>query len=156
MIQLLVEAAAIGKPREGVMMGKKEDVLFRFLARTKIADRNRAMRLSREIEGSLSEFDRNFRPVGMCQNVLDQLVRAIEQLQTNIRVRQILLECRANYAVRGRTADEDYEIIVDGNNGVASGNQKSLDGGIGKTAHAVDVKFVAPKLARFDRATTKR
>src|SRR6266446_1247627 len=132
MIQLLVEATAIGKSGEGVMMGKKEDVLFRFLARTKIADRNRAMRFSSEIEGSLSKFDGNFRAVGMCQNMLDQLVRAIEQLQADIRVRQILVEFRADYAVRGETADEDHEIVIDGNNGVAVANQKSLDGGIGK------------------------
>ncbi len=44
-------------------MGQKADMLFRLLACTKITNRNSAMRLSTEIDGSLDEFDRYFRAI---------------------------------------------------------------------------------------------
>ena len=96
LIELLVEAGAIGKPGEGVMVGKKENVPFRFLARTKIANRDGAMRLAAEINDALDELDRHFRAVAMTQDALDERVLALEQLETQVRRRENIAQasCR--------------------------------------------------------------
>src|SRR5205814_2285986 len=65
LIELLVESAAIGKPCECVVVSKKENVLLRLLARTKITNRDGTMRLSAYINHSLDELDRYFRAVAM-------------------------------------------------------------------------------------------
>ena len=96
-IELLVEAGAIGKPREGVMVGKEVDASFRFLARAEIPNSNGAMRLSPHIDDALDEFDRYVRAVAIAQDALDKRVLALEELEAQVVVGKVSLElsCRA-------------------------------------------------------------
>jgi hypothetical protein len=64
-IELFVKTAAIGKSREGIVVGKKEDAPFRLLARTEIPDRDGTMWLSPYIQDALDELDWYFRTASM-------------------------------------------------------------------------------------------
>ena len=137
LIEFLIEAAAIGQPRECVMVSKKQNMLFRLLACTKIANRDGAVRLAAQIDDPLDELNRHFRAVAMMQDALDRLVLAIEQLETQVRVGKVLFELRADDSIgTGVTAERD-EIIIDCDDGVAVANQETFDGGIGEAAHPV-------------------
>ena len=78
LVELVVEAAAIGEARQRVVVGKKENVLFRLLARAKVTNRDGAMRLSAQINEPLDDLDRHFFAVAMAQDAFDQHVLAIE------------------------------------------------------------------------------
>ena len=133
-------------------MSQKADMLFRFLARAKITNRNRAMRLASEIDGPLDEFDGDFRAIGVDQGAFDRLVRVIEQRQADVPVGKILLEFRPNQRLR-RAADESDKIVIDGHNAVAFANQEPFEGGVDNAARAGEF---APAIAHLDRDAAKR
>src|SRR5438477_98475 len=82
-----------------------------FLARPQIADRNGPMRLAAEIDQALDGLDRYFRTGSIEQDSFDQLVLALEQPHTRVRIGQILLQSRAHDAVSGGEPDESYEVV---------------------------------------------
>src|SRR5436853_352033 len=76
-------------------MGQEENVPLGFLARTQIADRDGAVRLSTQVDDALNRLDRYFRAVGMQQDCFNKLVLALEQFETRVRIGKILFKLRA-------------------------------------------------------------
>ena len=151
LVELLVEAAAIGKPGERVMMREKADMLFGLLARPQVADRDGAVRLAGKIERTQDELDRRRRAVGMVQLAFDRLVRPLEA------VSGACASSGKNCSNDSRrpccppsSPTETRKAVVDGDDGLAVANQQAFDGGIGEAAHAVGLEFAAPAVAHFD------
>ena len=149
LVQLLVEAAAIGNPRERIMMREKADVLFGLLARQEVADRDGAVGLAGKIERTQDDLDRRRRAVGTVQLTLDRLVRPLDQSQARRFSRGRTFPTFADHAVR-RLANETRKAVVHGDDGLAIANQKPFDGSIGEASHAVGLEFAAPAIAHFD------
>ena len=132
-------------------MGQEADMLFRFLARAKITNRNRAMRLSSENDGPLDELDGDFRASGVDQGGLDRLVWVIEQRQADVPIGKIRLEFHPDQRVR-RAADESDKIVVACHNAVAFANQEPFEGSVDNAARAGEF---APAIAHLDRDAAK-
>ena len=64
-----MKLAAVGQPRQRVVMGEVVDVLLGLLARPQVADGDDVMRPSSEIDRPQDQFDRRHRAVGLPQAV---------------------------------------------------------------------------------------
>ena len=138
------------------MVGEEEDVPFRFLARPKITNGDRQMRLSCDIHDPLDELDRHSTVVVVAQLAFDQRVFSVEQLETQILVGKKAIEPCTEHALDVRITAQGNEIVVGRNDDFAIAHQKSLNGRIGKAAHALGLELLTVAFPQIKRDTAKR
>ena len=134
-------------------MGQETDVLFGFLARAQIADRNGVMRLSSEIDGTQNEFDRNCRAVAVPQFGLDRLVRLPEQLEAGRLLGKYVPSFAPTISSTWRPTRAAKLLLTV--RWFAVANHKSLHRGIGKAAHAVGFALRIAAVPDVDRQPRK-
>jgi hypothetical protein len=149
LVELLVEAAAVGDAGERVVVGEEADVLLGLLARLQVADGDGAVQLAGKIEGTQDQLDRHLGAVGAAQFAFDRLVRPLDQLQPRAFLGEEFFQGLADHAV-GRRADQPRETLVHGDDGLAIADEEPLDRGVGEPPHPLDFELGVAAIAHLD------
>ena len=136
-------------------MCQEADVLFGLLACAQVAHGDCVMRPATEIDRTQNELDWDGGTVSMQHISFQRVVGTLDEIRPNNWIWNHLLKRGADQAVRRRTK-KPRQTVVHRDDPIRIADQKSFDGRVGETAHALGLELAAAAVAHLDCGAGER